>query len=77
MSLESSFGFEFHLSGTVHTDIGTGLDVQAFNVSQEILFPVVVNVADGTLPVLHSGRVLFAQALIFQILPNFVLFHKY
>ena len=77
MSLKSSFSFEFHLRGTEHTDIGTSLDVQAFNVSQEVLLPVVVNQTDGTLPVLHSGSVLFAQALIFQILPNPVLFHKY
>ena len=77
MALKSSFSFEFHLRGTVHTDVGTGVDVQAFNVSQQVLFPVVVYLTDSTLPVLHSGRVLLAQTLIFQILPNPVLLHKY
>ena len=77
MALKSSFSFEFHLRGTVHTDVGAGVDVQTFNVSQQVLFPVVVYLTDSTLPILHSGRVLLAQTLIFQILPNPVLLHKY
>ena len=56
------------------TGVWVSLYMKTFNVSEQILPPVVINLAHSTLPKFTpSILIMFTNTLLFQIVRNFVL----
>ena len=76
MPLKGSFGLELVRILTIKARIRVGINVNAFNVPEQILLPIVVYQTHRTLPVLHPIE-LFTNAFLLQEFTHPVLFHKH
>ena len=76
MPLKGSFGLEVDRSLTIKARIRVSINVNALNMSEKILLPIVVYQTHCTLPVLNTTE-LFTNAFLLQEFSHLVLFHKH
>ena len=76
VSLKATFCFEFNISVAELANIGTGLHMKAFDMSQKILLVIQRLVAYAACPVLQPSRVHHWNTLFLDISTNFMLLHE-
>ena len=76
VSLKATFCFEFNISVAELANVGTGLHMEAFDMSHKILLVVQRLVAYATGPVLQPSRVHHRNTLFLDISTNFMLLHE-
>ena len=77
VSLKATFCFEFNIGVTELANIGTGLHMEAFNMSHKILLVVQCLVAYPSRPVFQPSREHHRTTLFLNISTNFVLLHEH
>ena len=74
--LKAPLSFEFDLRVTVQTEVRTCFDMEALNVSHEVLLVIEEFLTHPTAPELRTTWIRLRDALLFDIRRDIVMLHK-